>query len=240
MCLVALPQVVANTQRQRQRFLGDALGVVTDEAQSAMAAGAAGSPSGGSPVSSGPSAAGGSGAEARDLAADLQQFTQQMGAAAGRMGNGSEARASDADAAQRSVAAFAVATLGCCLLRSSAQASRDAAPAAAAAAPLTLADLLWPCQLRDIAAGQLAALPAACVSNAAAFQQLLRASEDMEFAAEDAMAAGGSLVLFAAFCLPEGCGIHCPAEPDEQLALALHCAEVCLSQHSMHHLHRPH
>lgn len=223
MVLAALPECFESTKRQQRQLLTDALAVVGHEAWSALEGVASAARSASSVASSGT----GSGQAQPDssvltpsLAADLQQFTHRMGEAVSRATD-----ASEVGAFQHRVAEFAVTLLGHCLLLSAATASRSTAPTATEAALASLATLLGPQLLLDVAAGQLAALPAVGLTDAAEILAL-PAAPDAAGRENHAVSVGRALAALAAFCLPEGNFLQKPSGADEQLMLAIQGAEV--------------
>lgn len=165
-------------------------------------------------------------ANEKGLAVDLRDFACHMGAIAGTL-----ADASEAAAVRHGSIAFRMSVLGDCLLRSTAQASRDAGPAASAAAAVTLADLLQPPLLQQVATSQLTELSASDCSNIMVHtgsQQPLQSPEAVQPCTTDATAIGCSLAVFAVLSLPEGQGSCGPAGAGERMAIALQSAQVCL------------
>jgi hypothetical protein len=207
------------------------LGSVLGEAQSAVASmltaastSMAADRSSGANSSQSPDSA--ANAKQQSLAVDLRDFACHMGSIAGTL-----ADASEAEAVRHGSMAFRMSILGDCLLWSTAQASRDTGPAASAAAVLTLADLLRPPLLLEVATGQLTELSASDCSNImvhAGGQQLLQSPEAVEPCTTDATAIGCSLAVFAVLSHPEGHDGCSPAGADERMAIALQGAQVCL------------
>ncbi len=238
--------------RQRLRFLDDALGVVLDEAQSAISSSTASSsaavaptaPERGSGAGGGRDSAGGalgssgggnhSSARAAEedeparLAQDLRMFTQSAAAAIDGVPDEAEAAALRARLAD-----FAITLMGGCLAASTAAGSRDAGPTAAGGGPPSLASLLHPAVLRDVAAGQLQALPALGIGTCDALTARLAALQgaEEEEGQGDAASLGAAVAVTAAYCAPEGRLLQKPAGADAQLSLALATAEVrsCIS-----------
>jgi hypothetical protein len=211
--------------------VGSVLGNVLGEAQSAIASmltavamSTAANPSSGSDSSQSSDHA--ANAEQNRLAVDLRDFACHMGAIAGSL-----ADASEAEAVRHGSMAFRMSIVGDCLLRSTAQASRDTGPAASAAAAVTLADLLRPPLLLEVATGQLTGLSASDCSNImvhAGGQQPLQAAEAVEPGTRDATVIGCSLAVLHVLSLPAGQGSCSPAAADERMAIALQGAQVCL------------
>ena len=230
-CLQALPFAVKETRRQRLRIAGSVLGSVLGEAQSAIASmltaatmSVAADRSSGIDSSQSPDQA--ATAEQTRLAVDLRDFAYHMGAIAGTL-----ADASEAEAVRHGRMAFRMSILGDCLLRSTVQASRNTGPATSAATALTLADLLRPPLLLEVATGQLTELSASDCSKVmmhAGSQQPLQASEALEACTTDATAIGCSLAVLHVLSLPEGQAGCSPAGADERMAIALQGAQVCL------------
>lgn len=124
------------------------------------------------------------------------------------------------------VTEFAVTLLGHCLLLSAAKASRSTAPSVKEAAPASLADLLWPQLLLDVATGQLLAFSAIGVMDAAEISALAAAPNGAGHE-QHAVSIGGALTALAALCLlPEAGNLQKPAGADDQLVLAMQGAEV--------------
>ena len=211
--------------------MGSVLGSVLGEVQSAigsmLTAGAASlAADRSSGIDSSQSADHAAVAEQNRLAVDLRGFACHMGALAGTL-----ADASEAEAIRHGSMAFRMSVLGDCLQRSTAQASRDTGPAASAAAVLTLADLLRPPLLLEVATGQLTELSASDCSNImvhAGGQQPLQSPEAVEPSTRDATVIGCSLAVLHVLSLPAGQGSCSPAGADERMAIALQGAQVCL------------
>lgn len=224
--LAALPECLQSTTQQKRQFFTDALAVVEDEAWSALDGVASAARSNSSNASSG---AGSRQAQPEgssvtpSLAADLQHFTQRMGEAVSHT-----ADASEAGVLQHRVAEFAVTLLGHCLLLSTATASRSTAPMATEAAPASLAALLRPQLLLDVAASQLQVLSAFGIPDVAMILAL-PAAPDAADREKQAVSVGSALAALAALCLPEGSNLHKPSGADEQLMLAMQGAEVLLT-----------
>ena len=232
-CLQALPFAVEETRRQRLRIARSVLGSVLGEAQSAIASmlpvaatSTAADRSSSSGIDSGQSPNHAATAEQTNLAVDLRNFASHMGAIAGTL-----ADASEAEVVRHGSMAFRMSVLGDCLLRSTAQASRSTGPAASAATALTLADLLRPPLLLEIATGQLTGLSACdCrkIMIHAGSQQPLEAAEAVEACTTGATAIGCSLAVLHVLSLQEGQGGCSPPGADEQMAIALQGAQVCM------------